>query len=144
MSENNQYFEELCKFIEEAKITQNFSRVASAAKPISASEDAILCELTVAQEHVNGKRTMHGGQSASLIDIFTQWAVKITNLNATLSSVDISCSYMNPTPFGETIYINAKVLKKGRTMAFTECEIRRKSDNRLLVKGQQTLSILNN
>ena len=51
-------------------------------------------------------------------------------------------SFMLPIPLGEVIIMHATILKKGRTMAFTECEFRRKSDNKLLAKGKHNLALL--
>jgi len=49
---------------------------------------------------------------------------------------------MLPVPKGETIIIHATVLKKGRSMVFTECEFRRKSDNKLVSKGKHNIALL--
>jgi len=39
---------------------------------------------------------------------------------------------------GETIVVDAKVLKAGKMMAFTAAEIYRKSDQKLIAVGHQT------
>ena len=49
----------------------------------------------------------------------------------------MNLTYMKPAAVGEEIFIEAKTLRSGRTLAFLECEIRNK-DQALLVKGSHT------
>lgn len=44
---------------------------------------------------------------------------------------------------GDTVVIDATCLKIGRSMAFTECEFRKKGDNTLIAKGKHNLAFLN-
>ena len=47
-------------------------------------------------------------------------------------------SYMKGAKIGDEILIDAKLLRKGRTLAFLEVELRNKITNELLVKGNHT------
>uniref|UniRef100_A0A914XU07 Acyl-coenzyme A thioesterase 13 n=1 Tax=Panagrolaimus superbus TaxID=310955 RepID=A0A914XU07_9BILA len=138
----NDYFEYLKKCIDGMQGSTTFYRTATALIPIAATENSVTCEITVANEHVNEKGTMHGGQTVTLVDILTARAVGMTVRDMPMVSVDLSCSFMLPIPVGEIVVMHAEVLKKGRTMAFTECEFRRKSDNKLLAKGKHNLALL--
>lgn len=51
-------------------------------------------------------------------------------------------SYMLPVKLGETIEIEASVLKIGRNIAFAEAEFRRKSDGRMVAKGKHTIAFI--
>jgi len=53
-------------------------------------------------------------------------------------SVDMHMTYMKAAKLGELIEIEAKTVKKGRTLAFLECEIRNAETGAVLVKGNHT------
>ena len=46
-------------------------------------------------------------------------------------------SYIKAAKLGEEVLIEAKVLKRGKTLAFLDCELRNKAGD-LLVKGSHT------
>ena len=54
-------------------------------------------------------------------------------------SVNMDLSYLKAAKLGEEILIEANVLKQGRTLAFLEVELRKRSTNELLVKGSHTI-----
>uniref|UniRef100_A0AC34QHK7 Thioesterase domain-containing protein n=1 Tax=Panagrolaimus sp. JU765 TaxID=591449 RepID=A0AC34QHK7_9BILA len=139
---SNDYFEYLVDSINRLQGAKNFNRVATALVPIAATEDSVTCELTVAEEHVNEKGTLHGGMTVALTDIVTARACGVTIRDMPMVSIDLSTSFMLPVEKGETIVIRATVLKKGRSMIFTECEFRKKSDNRLAAKGKHNIALL--
>jgi len=49
-------------------------------------------------------------------------------------------SYLLPVSRGDTVTIEARVLKAGRSLAFTEADFRRRTDGALVAKGRQTLA----
>lgn len=120
----------------------DFNRVGAEVKPVYASSEKIICEMTVAPHHVNAKGTLHGGQTASLTDIVTARALGLTVTDRPMASIELSVSYFLPVKMGEVIEITACVLKLGRNIAFTEAEFRRKSDGKLAAKGRHTVAIL--
>uniref|UniRef100_A0AC35U009 4HBT domain-containing protein n=1 Tax=Rhabditophanes sp. KR3021 TaxID=114890 RepID=A0AC35U009_9BILA len=130
-------------FFEKIADTENFNRVAKNLVPIRANKTSVLYELTIERENVNGKETLHGGQTAALVDIVTASTVCCTVRDIPMVSVEISISYLLPALIGEVITIEGNVLKLGRNMAFTEAEFRRKRDGALIAKGKHTLAILN-
>lgn len=81
---------------------------------------------------------MHGGFSAHLVDSFTTLALLTVGEEPRPGvSVDMNLTYLKPAAVGEEIFIEAKTLRAGKTLAFLECEIRNK-DQALLVKGSHT------
>lgn len=50
--------------------------------------------MVVDKEHVNNKGTLHGGQTAALVDIVTARAVAVTQRNVPMASTDLSVRYM--------------------------------------------------
>ena len=68
-----------------------------------------------------------------------------------MDSVELAVSYLLPAKIGDTLTIEATVLKVrlfsfkleifqiGRSIAFTECEFRRQSDNKICAKVSSLL-----
>ena len=84
--------------------------------------------------------TLHGGLSATLVDTISTLALTLPDgQNFSYGvSVNMDLSYMKAAKLGEEVLIEAKVLKRGRTLAFLEVELRNKATNELLVKGSHT------
>ena len=142
---SEEIFEEMKQLFEQMTNTNNFSRVGRKLKLISvAPPESLLLELLVEEEHVNGKLTLHGGQTAALVDIVTARAVGMSVRNIPMVSLDLSVSYMLPVRIGEIISIEAICLKIGRNIAFTEAVFRRKSDGKLVAKGQHKIAFIYN
>lgn len=136
------YLDLLNTAMDRIRDSSNFNRVASKLRAVSASANCILVELVVEEEHVNSQKTLHGGQTAALVDMITARAVGMTVRDKAMVSVELAVSYMLPVKLGEAIEIEGKVLKVGRNIAFTEAEFRRKSDGRLVAKGKHTLAFI--
>jgi len=83
---------------------------------------------------------LHGGLSATLVDTISTLALTLPDgQNFSYGvSVNMDLSYMKAAKLGEEVLIEAKVLKRGRTLAFLEVELRNKATNELLVKGSHT------
>jgi len=81
---------------------------------------------------------MHGGFSAYLVDSVTTAALMTNEGGLPGVSVDMHMTYMKAAKLGELIEIEAKTVKKGRTLAFLECEIRNAETGAVLVKGNHT------
>ena len=96
--------------------------------------------LVIDEEHTNRGGTLHGGLSALLVDNISTLA--LTSADGELFSygvsVNMDLSYLKAAKLGEEILIEANVLKRGRTLAFLEVELRKRSTNELLVKGSHT------
>lgn len=59
-------------------------------RAISATEKRVVVELTVEKEHVNSKQTLHGGQTAALVDMVTARAVGMTVRDKAMVSVELA------------------------------------------------------
>uniref|UniRef100_F1LBY5 Esterase n=1 Tax=Ascaris suum TaxID=6253 RepID=F1LBY5_ASCSU len=139
---DNEYLKDVIRAFDKLKNASDFNRVARKVRPVSASHDSIVVELTIEEEHVNSKKTLHGGQTAALVDMITARAAGITIKDRAMVSVELAVSYMYPVRLGETVLIEGKVLKVGRNMVFAEAEFRRKADGRLIAKGKHTIAFI--
>lgn len=87
--------------------------------------------------HLNRSGTLHGGMTATLVDMLTTIAVFTKPPHQPGVSVDMNISYLRPAKIGEEIIINAEVIKMGQTLAFTSAELLHK-DGKLIAKGSHT------
>ncbi len=99
-----------------------------------------VASLRIEEEHTNRGGTLHGGLSALLVDNISTIALTLPDGQAFSYgvSVNMDLSYMKAAKIGDEILIEANVLRRGRTLAFLEVELRNKATNELLVKGSHT------
>jgi len=107
-------------------------------KVVSGSPGTCILSMTVDTPHTNLGGTMHGGFSAHLVDSITTAALMTNEGGLPGVSVDLHMTYMKAAKLGEQIEIEARTVKKGRTLAFLECEIRNAETGAILVKGNHT------
>ena len=65
---------------------------------------------------------LHGGATATLVDIMGSLALMTKNVDKAGVSVDINVTYTSAAPLGTQVEVVGKVLKYGRTMGFTEVD----------------------
>lgn len=115
-----------------------FDRVLNKVELVSATPGKVVCEMKVGEEHTNRGGTLHGGMTATLIDIISTTALMYTERGAPGVSVDMNITYMNAAKVGEDIVITAQVLKQGRTLAFTTVDLINKANGKLIAQGRHT------
>ncbi|XP_050434926.1 acyl-coenzyme A thioesterase 13-like isoform X3 [Adelges cooleyi] len=137
--------ESLKKILDKAIKRGGFDRHFEKTKLVSAGNGKFVVEMVVEKEHTNAFSTLHGGFTASAVDLFSSLAVlthpKITeniDLDNTGLSVDIHVKYLASAKIGDEIIINADTVKLGRNLAFLEVTMTRKADNVIIAKGGQT------
>uniref|UniRef100_A0A1B0AI39 Thioesterase domain-containing protein n=1 Tax=Glossina pallidipes TaxID=7398 RepID=A0A1B0AI39_GLOPL len=94
-------------------------------------------EFTVAVEHLNRAGGLHGGFTATLVDMVTTYALMSKPCHPGVS-VNINVNYLKPAREGDDVIIDASLLRAGKKLAFLECELRHKKDNSLIAKGGHT------
>jgi len=105
------------------------------------ADGRVECSLTVEPHIQNAYGTLHGGAVATLIDIVGTMAILSVHPTKAGVSVELSTSFMSPAKSGEKIKIEGTLLRAGRSMAFTNVELRRASDGRLVACGRHTKAI---
>ncbi|GAA6099435.1 hypothetical protein Q7C36_014246 [Tachysurus vachellii] len=115
-----------------------FDRVLSKVELVSASPGKIVCEMKVEEEHTNRGGTLHGGLTATLVDVISTTALLYTERGAPGVSVDMNITYMNAAKVGEDILITAQVLKQGRSLAFATVDLTNKANGKLIAQGRHT------
>lgn len=108
---------------------------------IKGEPNYVMLGYKVPLEHTNPYGTLHGGMSATLVDIVSSMAIvdhQEESLGKLGVSVDMNISYLNGAKAGEQLLIEGRASKIGKTLAFLECEIKSKDTNKIVVKGTHT------
>ncbi|XP_005797423.2 acyl-coenzyme A thioesterase 13 [Xiphophorus maculatus] len=115
-----------------------FDRVMSKVDVVSASPGKVVCEMRVEEEHTNRGGTLHGGLTATLVDVISTMAIMHSERGAPGVSVDMNITYMNAANIGEDVLITAQVLKQGKTLAFATVDLSSKTSGKLIAQGRHT------
>uniref|UniRef100_A0A3B4BVB0 Acyl-coenzyme A thioesterase 13 n=2 Tax=Pygocentrus nattereri TaxID=42514 RepID=A0A3B4BVB0_PYGNA len=115
-----------------------FDRVLKKVEIVSASPGKVVCEMKVAEEHTNRLGTLHGGLTATLVDVISTTAIMYSERGAPGVSVDMNITYMNAAKLGEDVLITAQVLKEGRTLAFATVDLINKTTGKIIAQGRHT------
>ncbi|KAI4893357.1 hypothetical protein NFI96_023747 [Prochilodus magdalenae] len=115
-----------------------FDRVLKKVEIVSASPGKVVCEMKVEEEHTNRGGTMHGGLTATLVDVISTTAIMYSERGAPGVSVDMNITYMNAAKIGEDVLITAQVLKQGRTLAFATVDLTNKATGKIIAQGRHT------
>ncbi|CAN9504011.1 unnamed protein product [Ophioblennius macclurei] len=118
--------------------TPGFDRVLSKVELVSAVPGKVVCGMQVEEEHTNRGGTLHGGLTATLVDVISTVAIMYSERGAPGVSVDMNITYMNAAKMGEDVLITAQVLKQGRTLAFATVDLTSKATGKLIAQGRHT------
>lgn len=97
--------------------------------------------MTVQQAHLATPKAAHGGAVAALIDA----ALGVAALSAVceqqkvVATVSLTVNYLSPALFGKELIAEAKVVRKGNRILFTETEVS-DSDGNLVAKASATMN----
>uniref|UniRef100_A0A3Q3MH75 Acyl-coenzyme A thioesterase 13 n=1 Tax=Mastacembelus armatus TaxID=205130 RepID=A0A3Q3MH75_9TELE len=114
------------------------SKVNTHMDVLSTSPGKVVCEMRVEEEHTNRGGTLHGGLTATLVDIVSTMAIMNSERGAPGVSVDMNITYTNAAKIGEDVLITAQVLKRGRTLAFATVDLTNKDTGKLIAQGRHT------
>eukprot|EP00884_Botryococcus_braunii_P006371 jgi/Botrbrau1/15735/Bobra.4_1s0104.2 len=103
---------------------------------IEAFEGRLVCKLPVTELVQNRFGTLHGGCIATLVDVVTSAAL-VTLVRRPSVSLTMSIDYLNPAELGTVVEIEGRVVKHGKSIAVTECDIRR-ADGTIVAQGKHT------
>merc|ERR1712150_31737 len=132
------------KFVASHKMpgNANFNSIGNKLEIVDGDIGRCTTSLKIEQEHCNNYNTLHGGCAATLVDIVS-WAALVTDSEDSLKhtgvSVNLNMNYMKPAKLGTDIIIDARVKKRGRTLAFLDVDIRDKENNSTLAAGLHTI-----
>ncbi|KAL6072915.1 Acyl-coenzyme A thioesterase 13 [Balamuthia mandrillaris] len=119
-----------------AKVLQNVKLSFDSILP---ENNGLRFSLIVSDEVVNLGQNLHGGVTATLLDVLTSLALLTYDKKSRGSvSTNLSVDYISAAPNHCELWADCRVLKIGATLGFTEMELRRKDNNALVAKGSHT------
>ncbi|XP_040928688.1 acyl-coenzyme A thioesterase 13 isoform X2 [Betta splendens] len=72
---------------------KGFDRVLQKVDVLSAAPGKVVCEMRVEEEHTNRGGTLHGGLTATLVDVISTMAIMNTERGAPGVSVDMNITF---------------------------------------------------
>jgi len=94
----------------------------------------IKASLPVTARIRNRMNTLHGGCTATIVDVVTTLALATVSKRLGVS-LQINTTYMAPIGVGETVEITAKVEKVGSTIAHVSAELRNQGSRVMAAQG---------
>ncbi|CAJ0932261.1 unnamed protein product, partial [Mesorhabditis belari] len=123
--------------------TNTFMKTAGVMKVLSADAGKVRVEFDVTEELTNSIGTLHGGCTATLVDVATNTALRTLGKKQGVS-VDLHVSFLGAAKLGETVVMDIEVIKAGRSMAFSRADLYVKGTDRKIATGNHTKALVNN
>jgi len=98
----------------------------------------VMAELTVSERLSNSYATLHGGGVATLVDVLGTLALLSVDSQRAGVSLEMSISFVAAAKAGDHLIATGRMLKAGRNVGFTEVDIRRRDDGKLIATGRHT------
>lgn len=103
--------------------------------------------LRLQERHTNPHGLMHGGVITTLMDeVLGGVIASVRGMEAMWkaphATVDMNVTFLSNARAGDEIFVEGRVLKIGRSVAFGEAEARRRRDQALIAKGRFTFTII--
>ncbi|KAI3991909.1 hypothetical protein MKX01_012854 [Papaver californicum] len=98
----------------------------------------IICSMKVPPRLLNSGNFLHGGATASLVDIIGSAAIFTSGAKTSGVSVEINISYLDSAYLDEEIEIESKVLRVGKAVGVVSVEFRKKKTGKIVAQGRHT------
>ncbi|KAL3083435.1 hypothetical protein niasHS_011237 [Heterodera schachtii] len=116
---------------------KNFERCAEKCRVVHAEKGRLKVEMELGEEHANLHGTLHGGMTATLVDIVTSTAICLTKRQT--DGISIGLSQLNSICLsGDSILVDGFVSRLGSSLCFTGADIYRKSDGAKIATALHT------
>ena len=76
---------------------------------VSGGEGRCVCEMKISEDHLNSYGTLHGGLTATLVDIVSTMALLTNETTSSGVSVNLAVSYAHSSSSIKTIYLKYKL-----------------------------------
>ncbi|CAN6553532.1 unnamed protein product [Malus baccata var. baccata] len=98
----------------------------------------IVCSFKVPPRLLNGGNFMHGGATATLVDLVGSAALLSSGALNVGVSVEINVSYLDSAYPGEDVEIESRTLRVGKSVGVVSVEFRKKKTGKLIAQGRHT------
>lgn len=127
-------------FFRELPYSQSF---VHKVKLISCKDQVAHFELQLEKPHCNLSNTLHGGMATTLIDMYTCALLKTAyEKNVMFTTTELKARFLGAAKLGDTILMEARIIRAGWTIAFAEMDILDKTTKKILVQGAHTALVL--
>ncbi|KAJ8766811.1 hypothetical protein K2173_008365 [Erythroxylum novogranatense] len=98
----------------------------------------LICSMKVPPRLLNAGNFLHGGATATLVDLVGSAVILTAGAQQTGVSVEINVSYLDAAYVGEEIEIEARNLRVGKAIAVVSVELRKKKTGKIIAQGRHT------
>ncbi|KAL1188828.1 hypothetical protein V5N11_021988 [Cardamine amara subsp. amara] len=98
----------------------------------------VVCSMKIPPHLLNAGNFLHGGATATLVDLLGSAAIYTTGVPHSGVSVEINVSYLDAAFLDEEIEIETKALRVGKTVAVVSVELRKKKNGKIIAQGRHT------
>ncbi|KAJ4839479.1 hypothetical protein Tsubulata_030716 [Turnera subulata] len=98
----------------------------------------VVCSMKVPPRLLNGGNFLHGGATATLVDLVGSAVTYTVGAPVTGVSVEISITFLDAAFPNEDIEIEAKVLRVGKAVGVVTVEFRKKKSGKIFAQGRHT------
>lgn len=121
--------------------TQRFDQTMSGLEVTRISSGVVHAKFMISEAVANSYGTLHGGATATLVDIMGTMALLTMDPTRAGVTVELSASYISAAKIGEEIQLVGRVLKTGKRLGFTDVVITRGSDGAIVASGRHTKAL---
>jgi acyl-coenzyme A thioesterase 13 len=100
-----------------------FDRTLEGMTVMRVENGLVVCELVVAEGLQNAYGSLHGGATCTIVDVVGTMALLSVDPTRAGVSVDLNVTFLAAAKAGERITVEARVLRSGKRLGFTEVEI---------------------
>ncbi|GMY12673.1 acyl-coenzyme A thioesterase 13-like [Fagus crenata] len=98
----------------------------------------LICSFKVPQRLLNAGNFLHGGATATLVDLVGSAVIYTVGPPITGVSVEINVSYLDAAYVDEEIEIEARTLRVGKVIGVVSVEFRKKKTGKIIAQGRHT------
>lgn len=125
------------QFINNLKNVKIYDKLCQHVTVVSAGNGSIKATMPVMEEHLNGRGTLHGGCTASLIDSVSSYGFATADDGKPGVSVDMSIQYIGAAKLGDIITIESTALKQKGLVRFADVLVT-DQDGKIIAKASHT------
>ncbi len=108
-------------------------------KLIAVEEDSLTVEFIVRKDMTNPARILHGGATAAMLDDVIGMTVFALGRETLFTTINLNIDYLAPAKEEDTIIVQAKVIRAGKTIVNMYCEARNQ-ENTIIAKASSNMA----
>ncbi|CAK9008532.1 unnamed protein product [Durusdinium trenchii] len=116
---------------------ERFDHLLRGMDCVKVEDGHVECQIPITEALQNSYGTLHGGCTATIVDVLGTMALLTKDATRPGVSVEMSQSFLAPAKGGEVIVARGEVVKYGRALGFTEVRLF-DAKGKLLATGKHT------